>query len=233
MGYTLVPRGARCKIPCGEEGILIACQPKTQWLIRDLQVVDDISSCMHLFPIETTQHIDKNHMDMCRFNGLNDPEYMKVENVLRRMVHHLSNSGGTQPELGEKHKGVLRSRLDFSNSVSRQISLKPHNSNTCEWIFKDETFLEWLKDASARDHHGLLWIKGKAGSGKSTLTKYIVSECKEFKSMVTVAFFFHSQGDVLQRSVLGMYRSPGATPGPSSVSLRIAETSWLVRGNEE
>jgi hypothetical protein len=42
------------------------------------QVVDDTSSCLNNPTVETKQHILSNHMDMCRFSGLEDPEYLKV-----------------------------------------------------------------------------------------------------------------------------------------------------------
>ena len=42
------------------------------------KVVDDQSSCLGDPTIETKQHISRNHMDMCRFSGLRDPEYLKV-----------------------------------------------------------------------------------------------------------------------------------------------------------
>jgi hypothetical protein len=49
--------------------------------IRELlgtQVVDDLSSCLGDPMIETKLYISSNHMDMCRFSGLQDPEYLKV-----------------------------------------------------------------------------------------------------------------------------------------------------------
>lgn len=42
---------------------------------------------------------------------------------------------------------------------------------TSEWLFRHEQFAVWLDSSKAVDHHGFLWIKGKPGSGKSTITK--------------------------------------------------------------
>ncbi|KAL8296408.1 hypothetical protein RB597_005812 [Gaeumannomyces tritici] len=42
------------------------------------KVVDDRSSCLDDPTIETKRHISENHMDMYRFYGLQDPEYLKV-----------------------------------------------------------------------------------------------------------------------------------------------------------
>ncbi len=42
-------------------------------------------------------------------------------------------------------------------------------ANTCSWITRHDSYSTWLSEA-----HGLLWIKGKPGSGKSTLMEYLL-----------------------------------------------------------
>ena len=42
------------------------------------KVVDDLSSCLGDPTVETKLQISSNHIDMCRFSGLQDPEYWKV-----------------------------------------------------------------------------------------------------------------------------------------------------------
>jgi len=55
------------------------------------QVVDDQSSCLNDLVIETKQRISSNHMDMCRFSGLQDPEYLKVAATLTFILDTLEN----------------------------------------------------------------------------------------------------------------------------------------------
>ena len=45
-------------------------------------MVVDTSSTLSDSTIEITQHIASNHMDMCRFKGLEDVEYKKVAAAL-------------------------------------------------------------------------------------------------------------------------------------------------------
>jgi hypothetical protein len=45
-------------------------------------VVEDASSALNDPVVEITQHIASNHMDMCRFKGLEDVEYKKVAAAL-------------------------------------------------------------------------------------------------------------------------------------------------------
>lgn len=74
-----------------------------------------------------------------------------------------------------------------------------------------QSFLEWL-----RLGNGIYHISGKAGSGKSTLVKFLcqnprlISELEQWagkKKLVFANFFFWASGDRLQRSLEGLYRS--------------------------
>jgi hypothetical protein len=56
----------------------------SQYLLN-LQVVEDTSSAFGDPTIEITQHIASDHMNMCRFKGLDDGEYEKVATALRRI----------------------------------------------------------------------------------------------------------------------------------------------------
>ncbi|KAM0427354.1 hypothetical protein ACHAQK_012134 [Fusarium lateritium] len=63
--------------------------------------------------------------------------------------------------------------LWFDAIESRDISITEPYRSTYEWIFDDESntvFTDWLKGTKSP----LYWITGKAGSGKSTLMKYLV-----------------------------------------------------------
>ena len=57
------------------------------------------------------------------------------------------------------------------------------------------------------EHHGFLWIRGKPGSGKSTLMKFAVGSARKAKTETVVSFFFNARGEELEKSTLGMYQS--------------------------
>lgn len=74
-----------------------------------------------------------------------------------------------------------------------------------------QSFLEWLRSGD-----GIYHISGKAGSGKSTLVKFLcqnprlITELEQWvgnKKLVFASFFFWASGDKLQRSLEGLYRS--------------------------
>jgi len=87
----------------------------------------------------------------------------------------------------------------------RQEEVLEARADSCTWILEHPSYLEWLED-----NHGLLWIEGKPGSGKSTLMKRIFQVmCGEDSApgWIRLSFFFHRRGVQLQHSPLGMFRT--------------------------
>lgn len=102
-------------------------------------------------------------------------------------------------------------------------------NDTCMWLLDCKEYETW------RDDGGLLWIKGKPASGKSTLMRYVFENSKstgeqtktkddqhastsnqnenfdgknpEIKGSITLSFFFHGRGSSLQKTMLGFYRT--------------------------
>lgn len=114
--------------------------------------------------------------------------------------------------------GILGS-LDFPSILDRHEDVELAHSKTFEWIYRESqlrdkswsNFVEWLQ----RDT-GLYWINGKAGSGKSTLMKYIYGHAKTREQLKIWAgaspcdicgFFFWHNGTEEQRSQRGLLRT--------------------------
>ena len=108
--------------------------------------------------------------------------------------------------------------LHFWAMRIREASITDAHARTFEWIFEDQPVLrpqvkfeEWL-----RHGNGIYWIAGKAGSGKSTLMKYLVSEPRTEsilqtwagnEALVVAKFFFWNAGNVMQKSQEGLLQS--------------------------
>jgi hypothetical protein len=72
--------------------------------------------------------------------------------------------------------------------------------------------MDWSHGHRKEDNYGLLWIRGKPGSGKSTLMRAIHENATEIANtnpdMLVVTFFFNARAkDKLEKSSIGMYRS--------------------------
>lgn len=113
----------------------------------------------------------------------------------------------------------IKNALCFSRMTDRWDDIKPAHSKTFEWIYSDSrdnilsscTFMEWLAGQT-----GVFWVSGRAGSGKSTLMKFLAADDRTreaFKTwagdrkLVTANYYFWSQAqDVLQKSLQGFLR---------------------------
>ncbi|EHK98775.1 hypothetical protein M7I_5283 [Glarea lozoyensis 74030] len=113
-------------------------------------------------------------------------------------------------------------RLRFAEMTDRRDRIVEAHNKTFRWIFDAPgsaenmatvwpSFSDWLRNGS-----GLYWIAGKAGSGKSTLMKYIYDNTRTVQllqewcgeSDLTVAsFYFWNSGVDMQMSEMGLLRS--------------------------
>lgn len=83
---------------------------------------------------------------------------------------------------------------------------------TFRWIYEkpELKFVDWLEAGT-----GVYWITGKAGSGKSTLMKYLYEDPrtmarlpKDIQDTLVAGFFFHDRGhDPLLKSQEGLFRA--------------------------
>ncbi|RSL80480.1 hypothetical protein CEP51_006542 [Fusarium floridanum] len=89
---------------------------------------------------------------------------------------------------------------------SRMLDVTVAAKGTLAWLSKHPMHDTWVKN-----DQGVLWIRGKPGSGKSTLMRRVLESTKKMlendKEVLILSFFFHGRGTALQRSPLGLYRS--------------------------
>lgn len=81
--------------------------------------------------------------------------------------------------------------------------------SSCRWLLDREEYKRWQDIGSISEHHGFLWIKGKAGAGKSTLMKFAFNHAEKTRhpDQTIVSFFFNARGAPIERSLIGMYRA--------------------------
>ncbi|KAL7948778.1 purine and uridine phosphorylase [Trichoderma barbatum] len=107
----------------------------------------------------------------------------------------------------EQIRALLES-LRFDQIDARQMTIKTAHAKTCRWLLSKTEYLDWLDAIKVKEHHGFLWIKGKPGTGKSTLMKFALHHAKKStRDKVIIYFFFNARGEDLEKSAIGMYRS--------------------------
>lgn len=186
---------------------------------------------------------------MCRFSGPLDKEYQKVVSALQRII---MTAGRRRPTgtgtPGREHKSAphptlqedalrtqlrdLVSSLKFDGIDDRYSTIELPHSKTCEWLLSIPEYMSWV-NATVSCPNNFLWIKGKPGSGKSTIMKFAHSQAKQVaRDAILIHFFFNARGADLEKSTLGLYRSIlyqlfRAVPDLQS----ILATVWVASGD--
>ena len=193
------------------------------------KVLDGLAASHRRLEVTTTNTaaiLPKDILDTLEGFRPNDNE--KTENqihnphVEQRLAFQISALMSEAQNLSRDLK-VIKS-LKFSTISERRTRIWDAHENTFEWLF-DETissdtangaehivsFLEWLKT-----RNGVYWLGGKAGSGKSTLMKFVDGHKKTrsalrywagSKTLVTASFFFWNLGVDMQKSQEGLLQT--------------------------
>ncbi|KAK1771351.1 hypothetical protein QBC33DRAFT_444098 [Phialemonium atrogriseum] len=227
IGYTANEQIVKTLLPSSERlrelrDEFVPLAQEQQWVIHSFQeelgimalgsrkVVEDTSSYLNIPTVETTEHIRRNHMAMCRFSGPDDAEYKKVAAALRRMTTNLPENRVPNPgaSLTMEQRQQLRDSLKFDQIDARHMSIKIAHAKTCKWLKKKDEYLDWLNPSKFPEHHGFLWVRGNPGTGKSTLMKFALAQARRtMKERIILSFFFNARGGALEKSTVGMYRS--------------------------
>ncbi|KAK4238543.1 hypothetical protein C8A03DRAFT_43718 [Achaetomium macrosporum] len=169
------------------------------------KVVPDYSSSLG----DRREHavtIQANHMDMCRFAGPDDPGDRKVAGELRSIYDQITEGSALRIELAVRGKPARTSvniaeraalrYVRFPGIHARRRNVRRPANHTCNWLFENQLHKSWISGKAQDLSRGILWLKGKPGSGKSVLMKEAYA-----------TFFFNSKGQELEWTRAGLYRS--------------------------
>ncbi len=142
--------------------------------------------------------------------------YPQLPASLSKWLSNLAAEGNTL----RKQLAVIES-LRFQTIVEREKNIKEAHPATFEWLFDDDnadigsttpnTFLPWLTS-----QEGVYWVSGKAGSGKSTLMKFLYGHKKTLtalrtwaagKQLLSASYFFWNAGTGMQKSQQGLLQT--------------------------
>lgn len=111
-------------------------------------------------------------------------------------------------KITEEQRRKLLESLEFDQFNARQRTIKLAHKKTCRWLLGREEYVNWLDVTKFDEHHGFLWIKGKPGTGKSTIMNFAHIEAKrKMNDKTVISFFFNARGADLEKSTIGRYRS--------------------------
>ena len=144
------------------------------------------------------------------------------EQIRDLQLSRLSSNLKQLTVMGERSTAILiLESLHFQRMEAREEKIIDAHAQTFEWILdphicssrlpSKDNFIEWLANGN-----GIFWITGKAGSGKSTLMKFLshhesaksaLHQWADGKELITAAFFFWHAGSELQKSQEGLLQS--------------------------
>lgn len=137
----------------------------------------------------------------------------RIQSHIDGVLHTFITEQAHQHELQKQYEQLLES-LRFEDINTRQNEVSEPNPKTFHWIFDDalehswDSFSAWLERGQ-----GTYWINGKAGSGKSTLMKFIINDQRTLQKLKTwsdgkdctiLTFYFWLSGSKLQRTLAGL-----------------------------
>jgi hypothetical protein len=115
---------------------------------------------------------------------------------------------------------AFRSSLWYPTMEERERGIWSPHKGTLDWVFQDspaDKTVPWDDfNQFVREGCGTYWITGKAGSGKSTLMKYInanpklddaLAEWAAGREIFKASFYFYYLGTDMQKSEIGLLRS--------------------------
>lgn len=98
----------------------------------------------------------------------------------------------------------LRQSLAFERMDARVHNVAQPLQGTCSWFTEHPSFQEWWGKGK-----NFLWVRGKPGSGKSTIMKEALVWAREHRGSTTIlSYFFNARSPhELEKSCIGLYRS--------------------------
>ncbi|KAF2005271.1 hypothetical protein P154DRAFT_377624, partial [Amniculicola lignicola CBS 123094] len=191
-----------------EFGVIIDLNASTAASQSQMRAIEDMSSGLERLVIDQHQQTQDRIIDELRQYSTQSYTRGGVSPIY--LPH--------QPPEEEKKTDILV-MLKFVAIDDRHGAIADAHRRTFEWVWSDQSptgqpwssFWRWLTV-----EQGIFWISGKAGSGKSTLMKYVYHDERTEQGLgywanqtkvVKAGFFFWNSGSAMQKSLMGLLQS--------------------------
>ncbi|KAK3660332.1 hypothetical protein LTR56_000708 [Elasticomyces elasticus] len=192
---------------------------------RLTRTLDDINRQGGLMEVNLTGKLDAIRADLVqalpRPNTGSRAVKQRVLTVTDKQLANLLTQLLNESKSVSASQKLLES-LRYEYMEARRSAVAERHASTFEWVFESSDdqsragkprmeFSDWLKR-----HNGLFWVSGKAGSGKSTLMKYLSAHRRTVEMLkqwgggarvIIATHFFWNAGSTLQKSHIGLLRT--------------------------
>ncbi|KAJ9662198.1 hypothetical protein H2198_001549 [Neophaeococcomyces mojaviensis] len=168
---------------------------------RRVGEAEEEQDCTVLFPGHRAQESAGQHGHRYGSITIGDNGRAQIGDTIIHSYHGFQLQADT-------YETLLRS-LTFDRMDARLHNVAATLPTTCEWLIRHEQFAVWTDVSRNHEHHGFLWIKGKPGSGKSTIMKETLAWAeRHWSSQIILSYFFNARSPhQLEKSSLGLHRS--------------------------
>jgi hypothetical protein len=145
------------------------------------------------YPDEVSRALDADHHNVCKYDGVKDPNYVIVRSALRDIMRRIIQRPAKKVSSNRANLETLQTQLALGElpSVDLLFYRGQWKAGTCNWILEDESYQDWSQ--ADKPVSRFLWLTGGAGVGKSVLSSFIVNALEERGSNYQYFFIRHSQ----------------------------------------
>lgn len=126
-------------------------------------------------------------------------------------TYHITNNHhyNVETRVQSDPRQALLTSLTFDRMDERMRNVTSAMADTSAWLPSHLYFATWIDPNTRHEHHGFLWLKGKPGSGKSTILRQTIDWARQtWPNQIVLSYFFNARSPpLLERSSLGLYRS--------------------------
>lgn len=121
--------------------------------------------------------------------------------------NHFGNVYNNIYQNNTAHPEFAKVSLELMDALAfktdRLMAIGPACAETCTWFLHRPEYTSWRDPTRRHAHNEVLWIKGKAGTGKSTHMRYIHDHVQQhYQDDVDIAFFLNGRSpDQLVKSI--------------------------------
>ncbi|VUC26118.1 unnamed protein product, partial [Clonostachys rosea] len=163
------------------------------------------ASATHAGPSEMTYDqisIDADHSGIVKFEDQSNPDYVIIASRLTQLVE--KGPIIVKARFAEYRRKLSRLETQFTQSLNvpnygafRNDMVDDPTPGTLTWILDQDSFSNWRTS----EEPAVLWIKGSAGQGKTTLSKFLLTHMEKTSAASpetkVIYYFFYGQSDIL------------------------------------
>ncbi|KAK8138008.1 NACHT and WD domain-containing protein [Apiospora sp. TS-2023a] len=159
------------------------------------------------YPGEVSKALVADHHTVCKYDGIDDPNYITIRNVLKTLVSKIvAQNNSKRPELSDRRRTLdLKHILGLSELPGADYIFfrDQWTKGTNQWILEEPNFLEWRDRLDFKS--SVLWLSGSAATGKSVLAAHIINNLVE--NGFYCQYYFIRHGDRQRQTLSLLIRS--------------------------